>query len=334
MRTYLVKALKVALWTPVVLAILIAAMWATAALAIDVRISWLGTPLAIVFALAVVTVFVFVRPWRRALLGFALLFLIVLGWWFTLQPTNNRDWAPDVAELPGITIEGDIVTIRNVRNFEYRSETDFTPRYDTRTYDLSKLRTLDFFCSYWAGPSIAHTFLSFGFDDGQQLVLSVETRKVKGESYSAVMGFFRQYELIYIFADERDIVRVRTNFRGEHVYMFRTRASGEKLRSALVKFLRRAEHLDTNPAWYNALTDNCTNNLFAIGSVPPASIVFRPRILLTGYADEYLYHQGSLATQVPFDELKAESLIDAKAIAAGDSPDFSKLIRVGEIIPQ
>ena len=322
------------MWTPVVLAVAIAVVWAAAALAIDVRIAWLAKPLAALFGIVVVAVLVFVRPWRRTLLACVLLFVIVLGWWLTLQPSNDRDWAPDVAELPGITIDGDIVTIRNVRNFEYRSETDFTPRYDSRTYDLRRLRTLDFFCSYWAGPGIAHTFLSFGFDDGQQLVLSVETRKTKGEQYSAVLGFFRQFELIYIFADERDIVRVRTNFRGEHVYMYRMRTRDEQLRAALLKFLVRAQELDVHPAWYNALTDNCTNNLFAIGGVPSAGIIFRPRILLTGYADELLYRQGRIATQVPFAELKAESLIDEKAIAAGDSPDFSRLIRVGEVIPE
>ena len=141
---------------------------------------------------------------------FALLFLAVLVWFFSLKPSNDRDWMPDVAKVAWVQVDGDRLTVHNIRNFEYRSETDFTPRWEDRTYDLSRLRSFDFMLVYWGSPSIAHAMVSFGFDDGQYLAVSIETRKEKPKSYSTVQGFFRQYELIFIFADERDVIGLRT----------------------------------------------------------------------------------------------------------------------------
>ena len=156
---------------------------------------------AVLFALISLASVIFIRPRRYGLAVFALLFLAVLVWFFSLKPSNDRDWMPDVAKVAWVQVDGDRLTVHNIRNFEYRSETDFTPRWEDRTYDLSRLRSFDFMLVYWGSPSIAHAMVSFGFDDGQYLAVSIETRKEKPESYSTVQGFFRQYELIFIFAD-------------------------------------------------------------------------------------------------------------------------------------
>ncbi len=174
------------------------------------------------------------RRWGR---GFGLAALLVVAWWSTLQPRNDRNWLPDVAELPTATVEGDQLTIRNVRNFDYRSETDFTPRWEERTYDLSRLRGIDFFLSYWGSPMIAHTIVSWEFDDGQYLAISIETRKEQGESYSAVRGFFKEYEVYYVVADERDVIRLRTNYRGEQVYLYRLKMPPDRARALLLDYV-------------------------------------------------------------------------------------------------
>ena len=156
----------------------------------------------------------FVRRGRRpALAVFLAAVIALLGWWSTIEPSNERDWTPDVARLPRAELDGELVTVRNIRNFDYRSETDFTPRYYDKTFDLRRLESVDLFAVYWMGPHIAHTILSFGFAGGDHLAVSIETRKEKHESYSALGGFFRQYELIYVVADERDVIRLRTNYR-------------------------------------------------------------------------------------------------------------------------
>jgi len=328
------RALKIVGWGIVAVTVFVACAWAAAALAIDVRVSWLRAPLALVFTAAVVVSLVLVRPLYRALGVIAVLWLAVLCWWFTLSPSNSRDWAPDVARTANVTIDGDVITVENFRDFDYRTESDFTPTYERRTFRFSQLESIDFFCSYWAGPSIAHTFVSYGFADGQHLVVSVETRKERGEEYSAVRGFFRQFELIYVLGDERDIVRVRTNYRGERVYCYRAKLLPGRLEAKLREDLARAGHLAEHPEWYNALTDNCTNNIFGQGGVPAMAVVFKPKIVLTGYTDEYLYELGKFATQVPFPELKERSNITALAKAADQAPDFSQRIRANQVIPE
>ena len=125
-------------------------------------------------------------------------------WWVLQKPSNNRIWADDVSQLLQSEVQGDQVKLINVRNFEWRTETDYSPRWEKREYDLSLLQSADLILSYWMGPHIAHTLVSFGFTDGRQLVYSLEIRKEKGEQFSAIAGFFRQYESILVAADERD----------------------------------------------------------------------------------------------------------------------------------
>jgi hypothetical protein len=289
---------------------------------------------AVIFAIAILAVLLFVRPQRYGLVLFAIFFAVVLGWFFSLKASNDRDWAPDVAMLPWAQIDGDHVTLHNVRNFDYRTETDFTPHWEVRHYDLSKVRSGDFILVYWGSKAIAHAMVSIGFDDGKYLAMSIETRKEKSQSYSTVQGFFRQYALIYIFADERDLIRLRTNYRkGEEVYLYHTTLTPTQARDVFVTYLQNASALKEHPQFYNALTSNCATNVVTNvrQSDLPAKMTWK--ILLDGYAAAQAYGNGRLDTSMPFEKLEAVSHINAAARAADKDPEFSQAIRVGLPIP-
>jgi len=320
-------------WLPAVLLaplLLGATLWACAALVIDGPASRpLAGALAAAFSAAAVALFARVRPFRRALAGFAVLFLAVVAWWLSLAPSNDRDWEPSVARLPIATFDGDLVTIENVRNFEYRSEDDYTPRWETRTYDLSKLSGVDMFLSYWGSPWIAHTIVSWRFDDGQHLAVSIETRKERHESYSALLGFFRQFELYYVVSDERDLVGLRTNYRGEDVYLYPLKTPNHIARAILVDYLKELNALNVEPKWYNAATHNCTTTIrHHAQNVAPAN-PFDWRILVNGRIDELGYSRGTIDTSLPFAELRRRSAISRKAQAVGVTPAYSRIIRIG-----
>jgi hypothetical protein len=281
------------------------------------------------FLLAAVAVLAFVRPLRRALTAVAVLWLLVLGWWLGITPRNDRDWQVDVARLPHVVPDGARVTIQNVRNFDYRSETDFTEHWEDRSYDLADVRGVDIFVSYWGPTLFAHTIMSWEFADGRHLAVSIETRKEKGETYSALLGFFRQYELYYVVADERDVVGLRTNYRGEEVFLYRLRARPELARAALESYLKEVDHLAHTPKWYNAFTHNCTTTIR--GHIQEAG-VHNPldwRLLANGKGDELLYERGNINTSLPFAKMRAQSDITAKAKAADQDPAFSQRIREG-----
>jgi hypothetical protein len=291
--------------------------------------AWLAHAIGAAYTLGLIAVLALVRPFRRALgIGFVGVGLVLI-WWSTIHPSNDRHWLPDVAHEPSAEISGDILRVRNVRNFDYRSETDFTESWEERTYDLSKVKGLDLFISYWGSPYIAHPIVSWEFEDGQHLAMSIETRKERGEEYSAVRGFFREYELVYIAADERDIVRLRTNYRGEDVYLYHVRVRPDIPRKLLLAYIESMNHLAADPEWYNAAIDNCTTgiriNFQHIGAAQPWDY----RILVNGFGDRLLYERGNIDTSLPFDELKARSLIVAKAKAADRDPRFSERIREG-----
>jgi Domain of unknown function (DUF4105) len=294
----------------------------------DLRSASLRAALAVAFLAGAAAVLVWVRPWRRA--GLLLLAAggAVLVWWLFIPPSNDRDWQPDVAVLASARREGERVTIENVRNNEYRTETDYTPRFETRTYDLAALRTADLFIAQWGSPLIAHTIMSFGFDDGRHLAISIETRKSKGEDYSAVKGFFKQYELIYVVADERDVVRLRTNYRGEDVFLYRLRASPESVRQVFLDYLEEINRLADRPQWYNALTHNCTTAIR--GHVQPyAGGGWSWKIYLNGYLDELIYDRGAVDTTLTLDVLRDRSRINTRAKIADRDPEFSRRIREG-----
>jgi len=254
-------------------------------------------------------------------------FALVLAWWLTLKPSNDRAWQPDVAQTAWAEIDGDHVTIHNVRNCDYRTEGDYTPHWETRSYDLAQIRGMDIFLTYWGSPWIAHPIVSFQFGDNDYIAMSIETRKEVGEQYSAIRGFFRYYELIYTVSDERDVVRLRTNYRkGEETYLFHTRATPEHARATLLNYLKKINRIRNRPEWYNALTNNCTTNIATLAGEPQLDW----RVLLNGRADQMLFERGDLATgNLPFAQLKQQAHINAAARAANDAPDFSRRIREG-----
>jgi hypothetical protein len=306
-------------------ATMLGTLWAGAALWID------GSPVAGAgFAAAVLALLVGLRPWTRSVLGVAGLVALVLAWWLSLEPRTDRAWQPDVAQVPVATVDGDRLTIRNVRNFHYRSETDYDERWEERTYDLSQLQGADFFLSYWGSPWIAHTIVSWDFSGGDHLAISIETRKELGEAYSATLGFFRQFELYYVVADERDLIGLRTHQRGEDVYLYRLTADPEYLRAVLLDYLEEINRLAERPEWYNAGTHNCTTTIRRHAQHVSPGRPWDWRILANGSLDQLGYQRRTIETgDLPFEELRARSAVSARAREAPVGPDYSARIRTG-----
>ena len=291
--------------------------------------------LAVSFVLATILTFAFTRRRGRAVTGYFLVFGVIVALWLQIPASNDRDWQPDVAMTPYATINGDRITIHNVRNFNYRTETDFDPHWETRSYDLSKLDSADLIAVYWAGKPIAHIMLSFGFSGKDYLAVSIETRKEKGEAYSTLAGFFRQYELYYVVADERDLIRVRTNYRKpqEQVYVYRVKGSLTNLRRVFLDYIRSINELREQPRFYNTLTTNCTTSIWLHTRINPEAPPLSWKILLSGYVPDYLYDLHRLDASRPFAELEKLSLVNERAHAADRDPAFSQRIREGLPMP-
>lgn len=272
------------------------------------------------------------RRWRwRVFAGFFLLFAAVLFWWRGIEPSNARDWQTDVAVLPYATVEGDLVTVHNIRNFDYRSEFDYTPAYYDKRFDLRQLEGVDLVAVYWMGPDIAHVFLSFAFAGDDHLAVSIETRKEKGEEYSTIKGFFRQYELYYVVADERDVIRLRTNYRHdppEDVYVFRASGPIANGRRLFMEYINKMNELKARPEFYNTLTTNCTTNIWLNAHVNAGRIPFSWKILASGHVPEFLYEHGRLKTDgLSFAEVQRRAYVNVRAQAADQAADFSRRIR-------
>jgi len=258
--------------------------------------------LALAFGAAglVAMVGVLVRRWRwRSLAGFSALFALVLLWWFNITASNDRAWQADVARLP-------------------------------RTYDLAKLDSVDLYTVYWMGPAIAHTIVSFGFGGEDYLAVSIEARKEEGEAYSSIKGFFRQYELFYVVADERDVIRLRTNHRKdppEDVYRYRLQGSPENARRFFLEYMQTLNDIKQRPRFYNTLLSNCTNVIWMHSQVNPDSLPFSWKILASGYVAEYLYDMERLDTSMSFAELTRQGYVNPIAKKLGDTPEFAQRIR-------
>jgi hypothetical protein len=309
-----------------------ATVWAGAALYFDLPIQRAGLPAAMVYLVLIAGLLARIRPlWKAVAWGFTC-FAIVCAWWLSLPPSNVRDWQHDVAETAWAEVEGNRVTIHNVRNSIYRTETDYTPRWETRIVDLASIVGADLFITWWGSPWIAHPIMSFHYGEDQYLAFSIEVRKEKGEGYSAVQGFFRKFELIYIVSDERDVVRLRSNYRqGEEVYAYRLRVSPQTARALFLEYVRSLNRLREQAQWYNALTTNCTTDIrkMAIAAAGSDAAVWDWRLLLNGRLDELLHERGRLAGDLPLPELKQRTHINAVARASGEAPDFSQRIRAG-----
>ncbi len=317
-----------------IILILLLTGWAAAAIYFDSPFPPWRTPLAVLYLIVVLgTLWFFRHGYKGTLIAFAA-FAIVTFWWLSLKPKNRADWQPDDAETAYADINGDQVTIHNFRNCDYRTETDYTCHWETRSYNLANLKEADIFITWWGSPWIAHPIVSFDFGDQGHVAMSIETRDVVGQSYSAIRGFFRQYMLTYIASDERDVIRLRTNYRkDEEVYLFRTAVPLPLARKVFLEYLDRANSLHAHPEWYNAITNNCTTNI-AVSAAEAQDIRTRLdwRILLNGKMDEMMYQRHTLVTDgLPLPALKAQAHINPAAKAADNSPDFSQLIRVGRV---
>jgi len=305
------------------------AVWAAAAISFDFPVTNLSLPAAIIYLISVVATLILLRfSWASLGICFAL-FAGVVFWWWSIQATGNRHWQPDVAETAWTERDGDKITIHNLRNFDYEPGQPANSRWETKVVDLSQLRGVDLFINFSGSTLICHPIVSFQFGPTDHVAISVETRMAEGQTYSTIRGFFKQFELIYIMADERDVIRVRTNYRSEQLYLYRTSVRPDRARRLFLSYLQSVNSIHVHPQFYNALTDNCTTNVrmhTAATAAKPAPWDWR--ILLNGTVDELVYQNGGFASRPPFAELKQMSLIDAKAQAAEQAPDFSERIRL------
>ncbi len=271
----------------------------------------------------------FTRLRWRAVGLFAVVFAGVLVWWASIMPPSDAAFVPEDARQVTGRIEGDRLTLTNMRNFTWRSKTDFTESWETRSYDLSKLRTVDLFMSYWAGPAMAHTIVSFGFEGGEQVAWSIEARYRVGTEYSPVADAFKTDTLIVIAADERDLIGLRTNVRGEDVHLYRLAVPADHARVFLAGYVEDANALAAGPQFYNSITTNCTTAIVRILRLIGASVPTDWRLLVNGYLQGYLYDQKRLDTRLPLKELIERSRISERARAFGIGPGFSEEIRRG-----
>jgi hypothetical protein len=290
--------------------------------------AWTRIVLAVAFAgFAVWALWITRRSkWRWAFAG---AFAAVAIWWICILPSHDRLWRREVAATPRAIIDGDRVRLTNFRNFVYRSEDDFDARYEEREVSLAHLVSVDLFVSYWKIGPVAHTFVSFNFDDGSQPVcISIETRPEIGEGFNPIASMFKQFELIYVVGDERDIVRVRTNHRDEEVFLYRIRATPGGVRRLFRIYLDRINQLADHPEWYHLLSNNCTLNIIRYSRAAGGQHGrFELRHLLNGLIDRYVYGLGIVDTSLGFEELRRRSHINDAARAAGNAEDFSARIR-------
>jgi hypothetical protein len=258
---------------------------------------------------------------------FALAFLLLLAWWGTIKPSNHRDWADDVARSLTGSVDGDRVTLYNVRDFNWRSNEDYDARWETRSYDLDHLSSADLVLSSWGMPGIVHALISFGFDDGSHAVFSVEIRRQRHQSFSSIGGFFKDFERTIVAADEKDVIRLRTNVRGETDHLYRLQMDKPAMRALFLSYVKQANELAVQPAYYNTVTSNCVTIVYGMAKQIDPGLPYHYSLLLTAYLPEYLYQIGALDKGYPLEVLKERGDITARARAAGPGDDFSKAIR-------
>lgn len=288
---------------------------------------WMRTALALAFAaLSIWALWISGKPKLRW--AFLAAFFAVVVWFIFIPPSHDRPWRPEWRVMPRAIFDGDKVRMTGVRNFEYRSRNDFTERWEEREFSIANVTSMDLFISYWQPGPVAHTFVSFNFDDGTPpLCISIEVRPEVGEGFAPVSSLFKQFELIYVVGDEHDLVGSRASHRNEEVYMYRIIASPQGVRQLLRLYLVRMNEMADRPEWYHLLSNNCSLNIFRYANSAGRQGQFDIRHLLNGWVDRYLYEAGSVNNTMPFEELRRRSRITDIAKAAEDAPDFSQRIR-------
>ena len=323
-------------WATALLLLLPATLWGAGLL-------WFRLPgpeglrIAAGFGLALIMLAAALRlvrgQYRAALLWLAALWLPLLAWWTSIEARSDRVWAADMAHTATARIDDDMLSVGNVRNFEWHSDTDFTPRWENRRYRLSQLTGADLFLSYWDGENIAHAIVSFSFAGADPLAFSIEIRKERGEVYSALAGFFRSYELALIAADERDVVRVRATVRGEDVRLYRLDIQRATALGLIREYVRLAQESAAAPLWYNTLTSNCTTMIYGMARRLDPRTAMDWRILLPGKLPSYLREHEFVSRAVPLETLVQLSRIAPRAAAPAPDPGFSPRIRLGVPCP-
>ena len=329
------STLRVFLVLVAALAVAVSALWGALAL-------WYQAPLADLFRYGLIAVFVglalialvglFRRGRRRLTFGYCAAFAALLLWWSTITPKLEGDWSPEVARAVTGTVDGDILTLSGVRNFTWRTTTDYTPVWEDRRYDLSTIVGADMYVVYWAGPVIAHTIVSFGFADGRHIAFSIEIRKERSVDYSPIAGFFKRYELVFIAADERDLMLLRKAF-DEDVRLYRLRLDPASARAFLLEYVERANDLAAHPRFYNTLTTNCTTTIFQMARALRATLPLDWRIVLNGYLPAYLYRVGAVDTSIPLDALIARAKVSGRIEAGLNEVAFGARLREGVPTP-
>ena len=314
------------------LIILLAATWGGIALfyQIPMNMPWLA---GVLLAWAGLSLFALTHLWRYSRWQGCLIYLAphctLLLWWNNLTPSNERIWEDDVAQMTSGKVEGDLVTLFNVRNFDWHSETQYTPRWETRQYDLSQLQSVDMLTSHWGMDAIAHVLVSFGFNDGQFVTFSVEIRKKKGQKFSEIAGFFKQYELSILATDERDAVAVRPNVRGEDTFLYRIDMPADIRRALFLSYIDQANQLIEQPRFYNTVTANCTTMVFSMMQHISGGLPLDSRLLLTGYLPSYIKELDGLTSGFDLTQLRNAGRITERSKHAPLNENYSKIIRQG-----
>lgn len=280
----------------------------------------------VIFVLTVLAL-IWARRGGVPIAAYVLAYVILLAWWSTIAPSNHREWTDDVSRMLAGQVDGNRVTLYNVRNFNWRTDDDYDARWETRSYDLDQLSTADVILSSWGVPGISHALISFGFNDGSHVVFSVEIRRRKGQSFSSIGGFFKQFESTIVAADEHDIIRVRTNVRNETDHLYRLRMDKVAMRSLFLAYVQEANELGAKPAFYNTVTSNCVTIVYGMAKRIDPGLPYDYRLLLTSYLPSYLYQVGALDTRYPLAVLTQQGDITARARATSPSDDFSRAIR-------
>ena len=339
------RSLWILAWILVTVGIVAVAAWGAYALLLHLpKAQQLGAIVAAIWVMAWFVLWLYAVYHKRLLPIFAgglLLWLGIWMWWQTILPQAQRQWAPEVAHLVEIVADKDrldVVHLQQLRNFTWYSTETFTPHWESRTYNLQQLQSVDVGLSYWMGPAIAHTLVSFGFEDGRHVVFSVEIRKENHEEFDPLAGFFKQYEMALVASDERDILAVRTNIRDEQVHLYRVKMPPNSMRALFLSYAHQAAQLAHAPRFYHTIFANCTTVIWQLARRLGHPLPLDWRLLASGYLPEYLRDTKALMSMQPLNVLRNTGDITARAQmwqpAEGMSDeqasiDFSQYIRAG-----